>query len=340
MTELSALGVTVELPTGWEGRIFRRPEFGDPTATADDPAAPPGATTHSVVHLSTISLPTDVGDFASGAVDLLGPDDALIVLFEYDASSVDQPLFAVARDPEGPQPRRLQHAGAATVTCRPVGGAGVLLGTLARLLPLRGARLPRATPRGRAARERCPRFARDRGGAAVTVLAGPFAIGWCSWPAWARPRRCRRKERPEPWLPSTSRTGRCWCVRAAWPRPSSPWVRCSREVRCSPGSSRSSYVVFAGFVIAALRAHTPVSSCGCLGRIDTPPHLIHVVLNLLAAGIAAAVAIQGGVAIREVFETQPWAGVPFLFLVGIGAWLASAAMSLLPRTLQAAKGVA
>lgn len=94
MTELSALGVTVELPTGWEGRIFRRPEFGDLTATADDPAAPPGATTHSVVHLSTISLPTDVGDFASGAVDLLGPDDALIVLFEYEASSVNQPLFS------------------------------------------------------------------------------------------------------------------------------------------------------------------------------------------------------------------------------------------------------
>lgn len=101
-----------------------------------------------------------------------------------------------------------------------------------------------------------------------------------------------------------------------------------------------SYVVFAGFVIAALRARTPVSSCGCLGRIDTPPHVLHVMLNLLAAGIAAAVAIEGGVAIREVVETQPWSGVPFLLLVGIGAWLASVAMSLLPQTLQAAKGVA
>jgi hypothetical protein len=94
MAELSALGVTVTLPTGWEGRIFRRPEFGDVSATADDPAAPPGAATHSVVHVATISLPPGVGDFASGAVESLGPDDALVVLFEYEPASVDQPLFA------------------------------------------------------------------------------------------------------------------------------------------------------------------------------------------------------------------------------------------------------
>ncbi|MDQ1431647.1 MAG: hypothetical protein QOF40_2249 [Actinomycetota bacterium] len=94
MTELAAHGIGVTLPSGWEGRLFRRPSAGELSATAaDGPPAPMGETTHAVLHVSTIALPVGVGDFASGAVDKLGNDDALIVLFEYDAASADQPLF-------------------------------------------------------------------------------------------------------------------------------------------------------------------------------------------------------------------------------------------------------
>ena len=53
-----------------------------------------------MLHVSTIALPPGLGDFASGAVDKLGPDDALIVLFEYDPASVDQPLFKAAGLPK------------------------------------------------------------------------------------------------------------------------------------------------------------------------------------------------------------------------------------------------
>jgi uncharacterized surface protein with fasciclin (FAS1) repeats len=95
MTDLSGNGVTVTLPTGWEGRLFRRPAPGELQAqAADGPPAPEGATTNTVVHLATIPLPNGVGDFASGAVERLGDDDALIVVFEYDAASASQPLFA------------------------------------------------------------------------------------------------------------------------------------------------------------------------------------------------------------------------------------------------------
>jgi hypothetical protein len=95
MTALVAHGIEVSLPTGWEGRLFRRHQPGE-VGAADvegEPAAM-GETTNAVLHVSTIALPPDVGDFASGAVDKLRNDDILIVLFEYDAEAVAQPLFA------------------------------------------------------------------------------------------------------------------------------------------------------------------------------------------------------------------------------------------------------
>ena len=71
-TELAAHGIEVSLPSGWEGRVFRRPAAGE-VASADaglegEPAAP-AETTHAVLHVSTIALPLGIGDFASGAVE-------------------------------------------------------------------------------------------------------------------------------------------------------------------------------------------------------------------------------------------------------------------------------
>lgn len=102
MTGLGAHGIAINLPPGWEGRVFRRPAAGEVSAkvASDGPPAPPGAMTYSVMHVSTIALPPGVGDFASGAVEQLGVDDALIVLFEYGSESVDQPLFAAAGIPK------------------------------------------------------------------------------------------------------------------------------------------------------------------------------------------------------------------------------------------------
>lgn len=95
MTQLDAHGLSVTLPSGWEGRVFRRPAAGELAATAaDGPPAPIGEVTHAVVHVATIPLPMGVGDFASGAVEDLSPSDALIVLFEYSPESVTKALFA------------------------------------------------------------------------------------------------------------------------------------------------------------------------------------------------------------------------------------------------------
>jgi hypothetical protein len=100
MTDLDAHGISVTLPSGWEGRVFRRPAAGEfSISAADGPAAPPGETTNAVVHVSTIPLPPGMGDFGSEAVPDLGANDALVVLFEYDAQSAAQPLFARAGVP-------------------------------------------------------------------------------------------------------------------------------------------------------------------------------------------------------------------------------------------------
>jgi hypothetical protein len=52
-----------------------------------------------------------------------------------------------------------------------------------------------------------------------------------------------------------------------------------------------SYLGFAVFVVAALTSGTPIGSCGCLGRADTPPTPLHVLVDaVLAAGALAAAA--------------------------------------------------
>jgi hypothetical protein len=93
MGQLNAQGVAVDLPRGWEGRIFRRPAHGDVASAGTSPPAAAGATTHAVVQLASVPLSTATGDFGSGVVEQLGPDDALIVVFEYDAASARTPLF-------------------------------------------------------------------------------------------------------------------------------------------------------------------------------------------------------------------------------------------------------
>jgi Methylamine utilisation protein MauE len=51
-----------------------------------------------------------------------------------------------------------------------------------------------------------------------------------------------------------------------------------------------SYAGFAAFVAGALRSGTPVGSCGCFGRSDTPPRVRHVAVDgaLAAAGLVGA----------------------------------------------------
>jgi len=80
---LSHRGLSVEVPAGWDARIYRRRED-----VADE------ATTHAVLHAANFALPEDRGDFGSGAVELMGPQHVLVALLEHHPSAASTALFA------------------------------------------------------------------------------------------------------------------------------------------------------------------------------------------------------------------------------------------------------
>jgi hypothetical protein len=100
-----------------------------------------------------------------------------------------------------------------------------------------------------------------------------------------------------------------------------------------------SYLVFAAFVVVALRSGAPISSCGCFGKVDTPPSVVHVVVDLVAAAVALGAAVVGDVALPDVLRDQPLLGIPFLLLVVIGCSLVFLAFTSLPKTLAVVREV-
>lgn len=93
----------------------------------------------------------------------------------------------------------------------------------------------------------------------------------------------------------------------------------------------ASYLVFTLFVVVALARRVPIGTCGCFGKIDTPPSWIHVGVNLGAAASAVAVAVADGGGIAGVVRAQPLAGIPFLALVVVGAYAAFTALTIVPK---------
>lgn len=74
-------GLRLALPTGWEARARLQP------------SNVPGRRGNLLLHAATIPLPAERGDFGTGVVEHLGPDDVFLSLFEYDAADVSKALF-------------------------------------------------------------------------------------------------------------------------------------------------------------------------------------------------------------------------------------------------------
>lgn len=116
MSEINAHGLAMEIPPGWEGRIFRRQQAGEARA-AEVPGkpAPAGEATLPLAHLATVPLPVDAADYGSDVVGTLGTGDVFMVLKEFSAAEAGQSLFARpglprALDPEAFDPNTLQRS--------------------------------------------------------------------------------------------------------------------------------------------------------------------------------------------------------------------------------------
>lgn len=91
------------------------------------------------------------------------------------------------------------------------------------------------------------------------------------------------------------------------------------------------YMGFAWFVINALVRRLPISSCGCLGSTDTPPTVVHVVMNLMAGSVLVTAAILP-VAPMGGLQGAEWSLViPYALLVGSLVYMLYAILTVLPQ---------
>jgi hypothetical protein len=78
---LSRSGLTIDLPDGWDGRIYQRD-------------AGPDVVTRRAMHVANFALPPNMGDYATAAVERMQSDDVLVALIEFDPASAGAGLFA------------------------------------------------------------------------------------------------------------------------------------------------------------------------------------------------------------------------------------------------------
>jgi len=96
MSALSGAGITVDVPDGWEGRIYTRPPASD---TAEVGAARTTDAPNAVLHVASFAMPPGTGDYGSGAVEQMTNTDLLVIVMEHGRASAGTALFASAGIP-------------------------------------------------------------------------------------------------------------------------------------------------------------------------------------------------------------------------------------------------
>jgi hypothetical protein len=90
------------------------------------------------------------------------------------------------------------------------------------------------------------------------------------------------------------------------------------------------YSGFAVFVVNALVRDLPLRSCGCLGASDTPPSVIHVLVNLAAVAAMLMAVIDPVDVIAQLSSLGTGEAVAFgLFTVGV-VYLLYGTLTVLP----------
>lgn len=97
--KLEAEGFDVVVPDGWEVRISHQTENLH------------GGTSAPVLHAATFPLPEARGDYGSGAVEIMGPDDVFVSLLEFGSEAVHSALFPEDQLPRSIDPQAFRTNG-------------------------------------------------------------------------------------------------------------------------------------------------------------------------------------------------------------------------------------
>jgi hypothetical protein len=92
MSRLAGSGITVDVPSGWEGRIYAKQPGVQPQGAQAQ--SPPASAANAVLHVASFPLPPGTGDYGGGAVEVMTNKDLLVVLMEHGAQSVGTALFS------------------------------------------------------------------------------------------------------------------------------------------------------------------------------------------------------------------------------------------------------
>ena len=92
------------------------------------------------------------------------------------------------------------------------------------------------------------------------------------------------------------------------------------------------YVAFVLIVLAAMNAKTQIQSCGCFGKTDTPPSLVHLGANSVFAVVALASAFKGTETLPEMLANQPMFALPFLVTFAVALYLVVLGLTVLPSS--------
>ncbi len=92
----------------------------------------------------------------------------------------------------------------------------------------------------------------------------------------------------------------------------------------------ASYAAFTIFLVLALRRDGAVSSCGCVGRADTPPTWSHLIVTVVLGGLGGVAVVMPSGGLVDVFRAGADGPLTVVF-AGLAAWFVWLVVADLPR---------
>lgn len=88
------------------------------------------------------------------------------------------------------------------------------------------------------------------------------------------------------------------------------------------------YLGFTGFVAFAIARGG--QSCGCLGSDETPPTVVHLVIDGSLAVVALLASTASPAGLPGLVENQPLLGLPLVGFLALGVWFMQLSLAALP----------